>query len=651
MHERKVNDQDKTINRYSGLDFIIFDASDFNPRGSLRNKSQITPPYPLSKIPSNFKSVQDVIDYVLERNAESDLERVLLTISGKNRQEEVVFHPLSRTKPEEFSNGLTLNCLRASFSHTVKQKDDGDIFSKGDKVAIIKRKNEPDYLLVVLLSLGKYIYIGSKVDEDKIKKYSNERAVRSHQSAQQYHKKGGVDETEKPFEIEDLEESHLREAKDDGKRKNYPKETENFFNRMRQADLDVENLLINNMDLMVPISESVKRLAKRKGRDYVRNALTNLRCGNWDASFDEMQDDINFEKRDNGLGLSCQEIEKGFNLLLKAEKYYFEAILDFPWNKVGPEPFDTLINVFWFRFNFIGLRFKWESRNSMMKSIHLEVYKEAQIQRILEWVWLKKGYKCAHLKELKELKIKYNPKRVAKDMGPLYKFMSSDELHERIVSAQKRFRPSGLTLLLWKTLKWASASEWRAGGSMMTSDFRYEDPELWDEHFADPEWKSIGDFQGRLILPGETTSTPLPHLKFEKGGRLGQLEKLIAFNYESNGDELSLADINLEKQRKLREIPLKSFKSAAQDFFSVVSHLTFKELMTKIERLELRQKAIVLHRLGYDVPAKESGIANNFEDVGIDSFRPVKFVINTCFSGKANLYYRELRAITRLLQS
>jgi len=338
------------------------------------------------------------------------------------------------------------------------------------------------------------------------------------------------------------------------------------------------------------------------------------------------------------------------SLLLKAERFYLDAILAFPWNKIGPEPFDILLDVFWFRFGYKYLANEWQGRSAIIENCRREAYKEAQIHRILEWVREKKGHDCSHLKELKDLEIKYEPKIVAKDMGPLHKFFDAEEFREQIIKAQKKFRPSGLTLLLWKTLKWASPSENMVGHVIDTSDLRFVDAQTWEEHFPDPLWVKQGDFQGRLVLSGEDLTQPLSHLQAE-GSTGDEIRKRIYLAADEYGIVMSNDNQKiLEKatnQRLKQNDNISNFETVAKDFQIAVARLSLSEIEEKISKMNLIYKIIVLHRLGYNSNIVFRKL--NGQNRKIDKDYTVQRVIYELFAGKANQYYRTLKQITASL--
>jgi hypothetical protein len=650
MSEREPNYE--SADPYSGVNFVVYDASDFYPRGSLRPRSKINPPYQISKVPSNLGSIKDILDCVSEINPQSGIKRAVERLIDRSSDENGL-NTKKRVEPEKVCKMINLNLLRDEFKSETANTNNGDIFKRGDKIVIIW-PNDISYYLIVDLKRGELRYIWGELEDDKItKRYSNEK--NKQRKIPRRSKDDSRVELEKPFESIDLKQPFLREAQDEGKRGTYPRETQNFFNRMRQADLEVENLLINNMNHVVPVSESLKRLARRKGRQYVRGLLAEIRKGGGDNIIGELRIDMLYENKWNGRKgiIDRKDTLLTLNLLLVAEKYYLNAILDFPWNKVGPEPFDALVDVFWFRFDFAELQNEWKFRVERIKNIRGSVYAHAQAERILEWVWKNKGYTFAHLKELRESNIRYKAKRVAKDMGPLYKFVDEERLKHEIINASIRSRPSGLTLLLWKTLKWASPSEWKAGHMMTTSDFRYEDPETWDEHFPDPYWVTHGDLQGRLVLAGETLSQPLAHL-WADGSVENQIKKDLCYMAEQEEIELGI-DGNEELIEKATLQHLKQadhlnyYELIAKEFQNTISNLTIKDIDHRISKMSSLQRVVALHRLGYSCSAKLK------DDLGriryISKGSSIQNVITIFFDGKSDRYYKLLKQITKVIIS
>ena len=462
---------------------------------------------------------------------------------------------------------------------------------------------------------------------------------------------------EPPFVEIDVHGFDIRQASDEGRRE-YPIETQSFKNKMYFADLEVENLLINDINLVESVSEALHRMGKRVGRKKVRSEIKEIRLQGWegkDKLLDELIRDIqqaNSLSQKDTTAPSKGSFKKGFELMLKAESLYFNSVLDLPWNKVGPEPFDILIDVFWFRFRFGGLKFDWQGRDQLRESLQKDIYKRAQIDRILTWAYkTQDGVIANNLKDLKELGITYNMAEVEEVAGPLFLFVDKTRLREAFEDPLKRSRPSGLTLLLWKTLKWASASEWRAHNAIHFSDLPFMDRDLWDEKIPDPSWQEISDSQGRLKLVGEKFKNPLSHIKSDKSNKHSQMENTLAFEMESQSGDITLADVVREKQRQLRQKNPKSFESVTKDFAEVISSMNLDGLMKQINKLSDNQRVIVLHRLGYDLSAEQSRIKDRFGGVTVESSRPVMYLINILFKGYQNRYYNELRTITKLLES
>jgi len=634
MRELEKEIRQDAENPYPGLSLLVYDAADFYPRGSLHDTSKVKPPYILSRTPSFLNTIQKVIDATLAANPDCGIERPIRSMCRDGGSSDNDKNITKRKLPEEINRRLNLNDLRLIFSGS--RKGPTNDFVRGDKIAIIRPKTNYEFLVVVDISRGDFtaVYEPDEPKDNIIDDYLTEKIA--------------VSENVTPFEEEDLGNT-LRAAKDIGKRKDYPPETQKFFDAMRRADVDVEYELIEHIGNVVLVSETVHRVERRLGRETARMMLMALRTGNLSNSDDilqEVKSDIESASLliSNPIEISISDIKSSFESLFKAERYYMEAILNFPWNNVGPEPFDALIEVFWFRFNFETLRHEWSNRDLHMRELKSEFYRLAQKQRIMAWA--RKAYEnidVSSLKGLKEEGITYTMSEVEEIAGPISNYFDEKEFREESAKEHEQNRPSGLTLLLWRTLKWASASEWKNARTMYFSDMRHLDPELWDEKVADPFWQDIGDFQGRLVLPGESMHKPISHLQSDRGSKLGQLEKAISYEIESNGGEASLADVVQEKQRRLRNPKQpKSFESIAGGFSGAVSKFGRAEILARISRLSDRYKLIALHRLGYDAPY-------GYKDGYVSHFKTVAYIINLCFDGNSARYYNAVKEITKAL--
>ena len=683
MSKQEFGPTEERGNVYPGLECLVYDAVDFYPRGSLYSRSHISPPYPISKNPSHLNSVQDVVQEVLRVNPKSDIGAEVSFLSSYSHDNESD-NISQRVRPEEVSIILNVNFLRSEFRRFFN--GDRDIFSEGDKLAIIMHIGEKRSFLLVDVAHGHYIFVNTSAADPQFLKLNTNEKLPSPKpdewDLQRQREQKFKEQVSEPFESTDLIGQPIKMAEDEGKRKKYPRETVNFFRRMEIADLTVENILINDMDSVVGVSDSIHRLGRRIGRHNTRELLKKLRLNGIDQDrniFEVMKSDTEYAHNLDPYYkvLSVDEIKKGFRLMFKAEEAYMGALFDFPWNKVGPEPFDSLIEVFWFRFDFHHLQNNWVHREASLglPALKNELYRDAQIERILTWAHAtQNGLIASHLKDIKELGIEYTMAEVEKVAGPLRKYFNKEKIKERIVDKQSRSRPSELTLLLWKTLKWAHASDWKQSGAMLTSDFKFIDPDLWDEKFPDPEWLKIGDLQGRLILPGETLDKPLSHLKSDRRNKdlsdeivsnirtyrkkneknpYYQLEKEIAFKMEQQGDEINQKDLLLEKQHESgRPKTPKAYESIALDFNKAILRFSRKQLLSIIDSLPRNERLVVLHRLGYSVSGESTGITFMSYKVGIEANRPISYLVNTLFQRHTNVYYSTLkRATSRLIDS
>lgn len=643
-------DGKEEVNPYDGIQFIVYDASDFHPRGSLR-KGQISPPHNLSETPSDINSVEDIIDNLTRKNPNNEwsVRSAIKSLKRSHQETDVINDQPSRVFPEELSPKLNLNFMRASFRRVEHDKE-CDMWEKGDKIVIIFNP-VVEHMLAVDLKRGSIVPVWEGFDDaQSLKEFNNEiKSPKQQRYRESSRKSYKLDPDNIPFEQLDLNSPEIPEAKDKGDRNKYPEETQKFWNKMHIADVEVEWLLLPNIDLIVEITEAVHRFAKKNGRDDARELLSDFRHYKFDVIKDIVWD-INLNRRlnKNNKKIDINSVSNCFETLFKAEKQYFNCIKDLYWNKGGPEPFDTLINVFWFRFDYSRLSRNWKSRRETFQSIKSWHYKNAQMNRILSWVNETYGTYIWSWKELEENNITYDIKVVEKEMGPLDKYVHKDWIERDFKKAEKKFRPSYLTKLLWSTLKHTSLSTWKTNGTFLTSDFKYKDPEIWDEHFCDQQSLLHTDFQGRFLLPGETLPMSLLNLSSLPDSER-QIRERLYLKAENMGLDLINDNEGIEKianQLINENRQLKHFESIANNFQEVVAKTPLKKLIHKVDKLPPLYRCLVLHRLGYN-----SKIINKADKnlVKIDNDLKVQWVIKILFDGKSNRYYSSLKKATFLL--
>ncbi|KKU29092.1 MAG: hypothetical protein UX92_C0014G0008 [Candidatus Amesbacteria bacterium GW2011_GWA1_47_20] len=364
--------------------------------------------------------------------------------------------------------------------------------------------------------------------------------------------------------------------------------------------------------------------------------MAELRAGKWEENEGAVEECVQDMKWEAGLQrrpgkLTKKQLVKTVDMLFLIEKEYLQAVLQLPWNKVGPEPFDTLIDVVWFRFGYSSVGWDWDNLKKASAATKKRFFKAAAIERKRAWMYRVHG--VSTLKELEEAGEKVDHEDVRRVMGPISGYVDHKELRRKLALIDKRVTPSGLTKLLWSSLKWAQPSRWRVWETDTLSR-RDREGDIFDENFPDPVWKELGDLQGRIVCPGEGLNRPLAH---EFSGGLDVRGNLMVGEARRNDEgELEYNEWWLETYAtqvlSLATEPERSNLIVAE-FNEAVRSLPLSEIKRAVSRMDALEKRVVLHRLGY----------------GADGYRPIEFVIGSAFDKSPHAYYECLKIITQKL--
>jgi hypothetical protein len=430
-------------------------------------------------------------------------------------------------------------------------------------------------------------------------------------------------------------------------RLDYPQETIEFRTLMLEADYFVRGMLSkNNIGDVANLTESIRRMERKDGRVNVRQALGELRSllkpfilqNPRDVSYVEPESavladfiqtskspllhnlirDLNYDLSECvNLGvrkkMDAPQIAETLLKLFNIESTYLGPVWNYPWNNIGPEPFDALIEVLWFRYDFREIENRFKHFNRMINN--------AVGKAIID------GWR-----------------RFQQDTGTKPNIKDADpmELTERKLEVNKMMaRPLGLTKLLWSTLKWAQP---RMGKSGSISGTRRYDPELWDESLLDPNLPQQGDYQNRIVLAGEDRAS-FSHLGHEAVNHQNLQEELkirLLRAAESLGISVSLRQIeeivkDEFSQDAIEHIPA---KEVAIEFRDATKNLDLEQILKKVRTYPYPIRLLIYSRLGYMHPQlKKDGMSGS-----------VQQFINIYFQGNSAKYYRCLRSSGTLLK-
>ena len=430
-------------------------------------------------------------------------------------------------------------------------------------------------------------------------------------------------------------------------RLDYPPETIEFRKLMLEADYFVRGMLTkSNIGDVTNLTESIRRMERKDGRANVRQALGELRNllkpfvmqSPRDASYVEPEPavladfiqasdspplhnlirDLNYDLSNCvNLGvrknMDAPQIANTFLKLFNIESTYLGPVWKYPWNSVGPEPFDALIEVLWFRYDFREIENHFKHFNRMINN--------AVGKAIID------GWRIFQQDT--------GVKPSIKDADPIELAEKKREINQMMA------RPLGLTKLLWSTLKWAQP---RTGKSGSISGTRRYDPELWDESLLDPNLPQQGDFQHRVVLAGEDRNglANLGHESANYPSMRKELRVRLLRATESLGLTVGLRQLdeivrNEFAQDDLENIPA---REVATEFRDATANLDLEQILKKVRAYPYPIRLLIYSRLGYMHPQlKKDGMSGS-----------VKQFINIYFQGNSAQYYRCLRSSGILLK-
>ncbi|MBI2356812.1 hypothetical protein HYV12_02050 [Candidatus Dojkabacteria bacterium] len=479
-------------------------------------------------------------------------------------------------------------------------------------------------------------------------------------------------------------EPEPREAKDNLRSEKYSREAIAFRRKMEDADKVMrQELNLENLDEVNYVSQTLRRFAKRVGRDRLMTDISELRklFSDYivDANFpfspislghklpfpeETVLRDIVLKSGNKELLRLLDETEYETQLpfpydnkpkvtkvgflstlitLLNVERAYTSAVSFYPWNSTGPEPFVSLIDVFWFSFSFSRLKKHHEAIGRLARKYNNKKSKAyAQSIRRKRGAFVEQNVKDWDLlfATTEDVPI---PSRILKNFNnpdPLEKYLSASS-KEGLIEIAKRIRkledsPSELFLLLWKTLKWAQPSPWHLHTDSL--DRR----ELSDERTINIKDRELTDAQMRLILNGESFKGT-SHLLTGYENEISEVvvaRLLRAADEMNHGENITLQQIYEQAKKYLEQVTpqMQSSKESVKEFNSVIKRIPLKKLVKYIDKLPLTAKNIVLHRLGYDVTMHSIG-------------KSIESAINQICNNKPGLYYHTLQLTAEVLGS
>lgn len=472
------------------------------------------------------------------------------------------------------------------------------------------------------------------------------------------------------------------------KRENYSDEAWAFMKAMYSSDKFMrEQIREDNCSQITDVTDALRRFSLRRSRGEVMRNIGDLRTlfsdyiGQIDSEppFKFLPQERDLSEKElmerlecNGseelkvfisdvifdLGLSSEyhgegfvgttDVIKALITLLKVERSYFSAVMQYPWNSIGEEPFDALINVFWFRYNFGEIAKEHEAKKNwiqLYKEARKQIYRNAVRNRKLLFILenrINPGWEKIFSRE-EDIPLTKEDREELKKMGPLSRFVDSidrgiaNDIGKHIQTAVRV--PSGLTLLLWKSLKWAQPSSWKMG----SSSFEWKGP-LWEERVVNPIDRRRTDLQMRITLAGEALENiKLKQLAHEedKDVRYSLVARVLRAA-EQEGRE-----ITIEKAREIVNGMLKEEvekegdrREPTRHFYQSLQKYTLEELVSKLAKLPILVQELVFHRLGFSY-SKELGLKKEMN---------VEEVIVNVFGRSESKYYIVLNLVAQYLE-
>jgi hypothetical protein len=705
MNERQPSTDNSTeVDLFAGLTVFVYNIADFDPRGMYHDT--IMPPYPLSETPEELSNPRAVFEKIM-------------TVGGKDFEEDLVMEinwfgappekdsPISgskpvtgweledRIEPEKISPQLTKALLLENTTWET-------IIPRDTQFAVIHHRLIPDRLYVVNLSNGVSTCLYHQHDDPHWRQTTKKTAAEPL-------------EQEPEFETVDLVPDPLPESKDRGDRQ-YSGETLAFREAMLAADnelllqlgtdMDLEPRIppgllmmrradetdgLRRMDVDIPpdsprqaqtrkiaekmrhvdtaplavtqviqTTEAIRRMVRRNGKRHTLEQVTSFRKSKpgMDQLVRDIVTDLKFTSLldDEAVPMSHTQVTQSLQRLCKIEKAFARAVIKTPWNKVGPQALDTMINVIWLRFDYRNIMYDIRSRARMKIYARQKYLRKAVLERTYAWLE-KKGimrpqeYDPKFFKRLRLTQgITIDRKQIAKEMPPLSTFIDRIGLKHDLEDATS-MEPSGLLLLLWKSLKYAQPHQWKKGATDTISYI-----EGFYTTTADKKWLEMGDHLGRLRLSGEAleSTDPLPHLQADLANTEEFQERAAATELDRRGEVYTNTDINkVTEAIQEEEIP-EVFESNAILFSQAVSGIELRDLQDRILALSPIQQVVALSRLGYMVPQEIFDKAltreKRYEEESLWRGLRVKSIIYALFDDNSYQYYKTVKEIALALQ-
>lgn len=371
---------------------------------------------------------------------------------------------------------------------------------------------------------------------------------------------------------------------------------------------------------------------------------------------DEILTDISLDQKyHDGTQIPKSAFLPALVSLLNVERGYLSAIFQYPWNDLGPEPFEALINVFWFRYDFEEFANEYFASAEMKREIIQRLAKKAALRKKRQYVdeRIPQGWEEVFASQL-DVPIPTERKKEYKKYGSLWKFLTEEEREtykKTMKEARKKVKtPCGLTLLLWKTLRWAQPSPWR----MNSIGMGRRGEELWDEKEKDIRSKPTIDENGRITLAGENLDFCSIHdlSHEEKMEERDIIEaRLLRAAGNLNSKNVPMSD-NVQCKQKIEQAVIRmqnekppraeAMKNSISNFNQTISNISLNELIKRISTLPLVAQLITLNRLGY--PGKHKG------KIIFESDSSVKYVTYKLLKENSSKYYKSLGMIAEILR-
>ncbi|KKU29091.1 MAG: hypothetical protein UX80_C0006G0034 [Candidatus Amesbacteria bacterium GW2011_GWA2_47_11b] len=260
MATPEVETQTEIASLLFGVTMQVYDVVDFYPRGALRDEMPIGS-IPLSDVPDYLNTPEAVLAQLDKKARDRYLRDVRGAIKSKPSVTDNPPWDLSkRLAPEKIVPGLTYDQLSRFFF--------GHEFRAGQKIVFLSHPAEKHSIHIICVdeSFDRELYSTADfLQESPTKRYRPPKVSR--ESWRMDLTSWGEDDFQKP-----------NEAKDKGQKKR-PEITDKFWGAMMGADKNTFLLLLDHSKELNVATESLRRMAKKKGTRICKEILGRIKGG------------------------------------------------------------------------------------------------------------------------------------------------------------------------------------------------------------------------------------------------------------------------------------------------------------------------------------------------------------------------------------